>query len=528
VEERGKLPIWRLSCLLLLLVAVPVVLSAGTDTHVDQYADALALCDDSNPGTLGYGWEWRNEDPEAWHTGGGPGSLCIDLQPGLISDGTTRNVLVRPVYVADFIIETRVRFEPLEYPQQAGLVIFGGGYPSHSLVLSRAYCELDGAARVGNGIRFSSSETSDEFTIETVARDWATLRLTKQGDQVAAHYSEDRVTWVPLGSHRFGFGSIKIGVFANGGSTEAEGTAACFQFFLYKSLGLGEEPLATGETAVEPDPSPGEGAELSLAATSDVEEQLIDYAVEYCSEYSSEYTPHPRIEIHHDVDSTANYGLVTGSGTRDDPLLIEGLCIGIEPGAFGIHIGGEAKWIRIADCLLVGSGGTAIRLDGAKNVWIENTIIRGFEYGIDVDGSSCYLQGNYFEECYTAVFLFHSQNNMIEANTIRECDVGVYLHSRSDGNTIRDNIVDAGAAVRIADRCDGNWVYRNDFLSGRATSDSLNHWVSTENEGNYWTHYSGKDLDGDGFGDEAYQLLGATYELDERPAMSPYHEVADE
>ena len=110
-----------------------------------------------------------------------------------------------------------------------------------------------------------------------------------------------------------------------------------------------------------------------------------------------------------------------------------------------------------------------------------------------------------------------------------ELDPGgsVGRHKQSTYNEIYDNRVDAGSALLVNAGCDNNRIYRNDFLRGRASSHAYNRWQSMSDEGNFWSNYSGEDADGDGFGDSIYRLLGATYEYDYRPAMTPYYQDED-
>ena len=249
-------------------------------------------------------------------------------------------------------------------------------------------------------------------------------------------------------------------------------------------------------------------------------------AVAFAEGDDAERAPHAPIVIGADSGFTAANGVVSGSGSEEDPYVISSYFIEMDDAAYGISIQGTSRWFRITDCLVSGSRATGIRFLNVVNGMILNCIVRGVEFGIDIDSSrDCEFVGNRLESCGSSVFLFNASFNIFSGNSIQDGTGGFILYKQSTYNKIYDNRVDSGSALLINAGCDNNHIYRNDFLRGRATSHAYNRWQSMADEGNFWSNYSGQDADGDGFGDSIYLLLGAaSRECDYRPAMAPYHQ----
>lgn len=105
------------------------------------------------------------------------------------------------------------------------------------------------------------------------------------------------------------------------------------------------------------------------------------------------------------------------------------------------------------------------------------------------------------------------QNNQFLHNTIAIYVEGAnrirYLH-----NTFRSN----GWAIKIAGGCMDNQVIANNFISN--TFDLARAGAGTDNEftGNFWSEYSGYDLDRDGIGDVPFRPIKLfSYVVDQTP-----------
>jgi parallel beta-helix repeat protein len=122
--------------------------------------------------------------------------------------------------------------------------------------------------------------------------------------------------------------------------------------------------------------------------------------------------------------------------------------------------------------------------------------------------------------------LFDSAGNIITANIFsRNGWSGIYLRE-SSGNIIRENTVSNNSETGVYfDASSNSILYRNNFLYNGLTelgqlfsADSLNTWDNGA-EGNYWSDYTGSDLNGDGIGDTGtIPHLG----VDSKPLMEPW------
>lgn len=108
----------------------------------------------------------------------------------------------------------------------------------------------------------------------------------------------------------------------------------------------------------------------------------------------------------------------------------------------------------------------------------------------------------------------------IRANRFLGNTVGAYLEgttrSRFEGNLFEAN----GWALRVLGNCDSNTFTGNDFVAN--TFDASTNSSSSQNrfERNFWSAYTGLDLDHDGFGDTAYRPVKLSSVLMERYGTS--------
>ena len=129
----------------------------------------------------------------------------------------------------------------------------------------------------------------------------------------------------------------------------------------------------------------------------------------------------------------------------------------------------------------ISNDGEGIRLDFSDNNVISGNIISNNDYGIRLSSSS---------------------NNLVSGNTITNNYYGVYLQSSSNTNTI----------------------YHNNFNNtGQVWSDSVSIW-NHDDEGNYWSDYTGQDKNGDGIGDITYIIN--VENQDNKPLMGKFSDFS--
>ncbi|UCE37638.1 MAG: right-handed parallel beta-helix repeat-containing protein [Thermoplasmata archaeon] len=115
------------------------------------------------------------------------------------------------------------------------------------------------------------------------------------------------------------------------------------------------------------------------------------------------------------------------------------------------------------------------------------------------------IKGNTLEHNYRGILLIRNPaggSNLIKENSIRENDVGMILSYNS-----YDNV-----------------VYHNNFVANgnQAIDNGIGNCWDNGAEGNYWSDYSGMDMDDDGIGDTPYYINGVAGSADNYPLMNPW------
>ncbi|MFX1570538.1 MAG: NosD domain-containing protein [Promethearchaeota archaeon] len=181
-----------------------------------------------------------------------------------------------------------------------------------------------------------------------------------------------------------------------------------------------------------------------------------------------------------------------GSGTSGDPYRIENHIFEYNTGSglpFGII--NSRKYFIINNCTFrnSASGNVALLLSNVTNGQILNSYIynSGVD-GINVDDTNEIL----------------ISNNEIYDNAWS----GIYMHGVSENNTIIGNLFYNNGWYGTEIYSNNNLFYDNYFvnpISGHAFDTGTNDWNNTV-IGNYWSDYTGYDMDLDGIGDTPYDV----------------------
>jgi len=159
-------------------------------------------------------------------------------------------------------------------------------------------------------------------------------------------------------------------------------------------------------------------------------------------------TPHDLIYIDGDDNFIPANGVTSGSGTENDPYIIENW--DIWPHYIyenGIEVRNTTAYFIIRNCY-VHSGASCTRgicFEGVINGIVENNILNNNDYGIYLSGSNNNLiSGNTFVN--NGLFVWDSYQNIVENNTVNGRPL-VYLEEKSD-----HVVADAGQIILV--RCE--------------------------------------------------------------------------
>ncbi len=204
--------------------------------------------DDFSESSLQAGWTIIRPDPDTYSLTSAPGFFRILTVRGLLgAEGTAKNLLVRPI-TGDFILDTRLEFNPRDGQPFAGLLVYLDD--AHAVSVGLVYVSGDrGVFRgvimlnVGDNVDATNRPASKYDESNTEQPDVIFLRLLRRGDQFVGAYSSDGISYRELGTVTNALPSqISVGLGAANGDSETCGPAcdvpipASFDYFQISEL----------------------------------------------------------------------------------------------------------------------------------------------------------------------------------------------------------------------------------------------------------------------------------------------------
>ena len=193
-----------------------------------------------------------------------------------------------------------------------------------------------------------------------------------------------------------------------------------------------------------------------------------------------------------------------------------------------------------------------IRLGDSSNNSIAGNNITNNNFGFFItDSSNNSIAGNNITNNLDCILFYGSSNNSIAGNNITGHRFGIRLSGSSNNNSIAgNNITNNGCGIRLGDRLYGssnnnsiagnsisgnangisfydsseNIIYHNNFINNTEQvriNGYSNAWDDGyPSGGNYWSDYTGVDVNGDGIGDTPYVI--DENNTDRYPLMHPW------
>lgn len=178
----------------------------------------------------------------------------------------------------------------------------------------------------------------------------------------------------------------------------------------------------------------------------------------------------------------------------------------------------ESFNVTVSNCVSVGNEYDSIHIWGSDNCSLLNNVLSHNREGIHIwNSDSNEIYGNHIAYCDHGIILTFSLNNKISRNVASKNRVGINLCEPTGGNLVFDNYlfnneVNALDGGKVIVGRGNSWnvdkVPGSNIIKGRFQG------------GNYYSDYTGVDVDGDGLGDTPYGIAEGK-NVDSHPLAKP-------
>ncbi|MGB2983017.1 MAG: NosD domain-containing protein [Candidatus Bipolaricaulia bacterium] len=227
------------------------------------------------------------------------------------------------------------------------------------------------------------------------------------------------------------------------------------------------------------------------------------------------------IVITNDHEFTVENGVCSGSGTVEDPYVVENWSIDAGLDDYGIRIHGTTRTFVIRNVEISGAAKSGIYFSYVQNGTIENCTLEANWTGVTLNFSSFNrITGCLFAKNTDAIHTYFSHNNQVLGSVFEQNDTALWLDASNESRISGNLISDSHMGVYFNLGSEQNTVLNNAFVDNLhdAYTDDPNLWDDGI-RGNYWSGFSGIDADEDGIWDLPY-LISSDGDQDNFPLVS--------
>jgi len=214
------------------------------------------------------------------------------------------------------------------------------------------------------------------------------------------------------------------------------------------------------------------------------------------------------IVITNDYEFTVENGVCSGSGTLDDPYVIENWAIDAGYDNYGIRIHGTSRAVVIRNVKISGAAKSAVYLSYVRNARIEDCQFEGNWAGVTLNYASFNrISGCTFSSNTDGVRCYFSSRNQIQHNTFVRNDTAVWFDASNENELIGNYVAKSHMGIYFNLGSEENHVVGNAFVENlhHARTDKLNRWDDGQ-AGNYWGGFCTIDAEDNGIWDSPYVI----------------------
>jgi len=172
-------------------------------------------------------WLWIGNDPSHWSLTARSGYLMITTTSSSGPEDPV-NELLQPLPAADFSIQTRLSFNPIQDFHFAGLMILRNG--DNFVRLGELYSGAAGGPLVAFDKKQSGAWS--DLSVKRPDQEFLYLRIDRFGSTFDGYLSSDGIDWILLGSHTVQFTPTRVGLYTGDGRQNTEEIPALFDYFV--------------------------------------------------------------------------------------------------------------------------------------------------------------------------------------------------------------------------------------------------------------------------------------------------------